>query len=53
MTNCNFEIYHSSDIPGLSGLGSSSAFTVSLINSIHEWNNIHLSKKKCLKKRST
>ena len=40
MTDCNFEIYHSSD-NGLSGLGSSSAFTVSLINSIHEWNNIH------------
>ena len=48
--NCNFEIYHSSDIPGLSGLGSSSAFTVSLINSIHEWNNIHLSKKKMSEK---
>jgi D-glycero-alpha-D-manno-heptose-7-phosphate kinase len=41
----NFEIYHSSDIPGLSGLGSSSAFTVSLLNSIHAWNKIKLSKK--------
>ena len=49
-TKTNFEIYHSSDIPGLSGLGSSSAFTVSLINSIHAWNYIHLSKKKLSEK---
>ena len=49
-TKTNFEIYHSSDIPGLSGLGSSSAFTVSLINSIHAWNYIYLSKKKLSEK---
>tara|TARA_Y100000816_G_scaffold99435_1_gene69301 strand:+ start:13362 stop:14354 length:993 start_codon:yes stop_codon:yes gene_type:complete len=50
ISDCNFEIYHSSDIPGLSGLGSSSAFTVSLINSIHSWNSIILGKKELSKK---
>ncbi len=45
-TNDPLEIIHSSDIPGLSGLGSSSAFTVSLINLILKHNNKIVSKKK-------
>lgn len=49
-TKDSFEIVHSSDIPGLSGLGSSSAFSVSLINLIHNYNNIKMSKKKLAKK---
>ena len=44
------EIVHSSDIPGLSGLGSSSAFTISMINLIHKYNNIRLTKEQLVKK---
>ena len=40
----NFEIVHSADLPALSGLGSSSAFTVSLIKCISEYNGVNLSK---------
>jgi len=43
--NDPLEIIHSSDIPGLSGLGSSSAFTVSLLNLILIYNNKIVSKK--------
>ena len=50
LSNNSFEISHSSDIPGLSGLGSSSAFTVSLINLINTYNKIKLSKKDLSKK---
>ena len=39
------ELNHFADIPGLSGLGSSSAFTVTMINLIHKFNGINLSKK--------
>ena len=42
-TKDSFEIVHSSDIPGLSGLGSSSAFSVSIINLIQNYNNIYIS----------
>ena len=49
-TNNSLEIFHSSDIPGLSGLGSSSAFTVSLINLIYQYNKKILSKKELAKK---
>ena len=45
-TNHSLEIVHSSDIPGLSGLGSSSAFTVSMINLIQNYNKKKISKKK-------
>lgn len=44
------ELVHSSDIPGLSGLGSSSAFTVSLINLIFIYKNIKLNKCQLAKK---
>ena len=44
------EIVHSSDIPGLSGLGSSSAFTISMLNLIHRYNNINLTKKQLVDK---
>jgi D-glycero-alpha-D-manno-heptose-7-phosphate kinase len=40
----NFEIVHSADLPALSGLGSSSAFTVSLIRCIFEYNGVRLNK---------
>lgn len=40
----NYEIVHSADLPALSGLGSSSAFTVSLIKCISEYNGVNLSK---------
>ena len=49
-TKDNLEIIHSSDIPGLSGLGSSSAFTVSLINLISKYNKNNLSKKDLVNK---
>lgn len=41
----SLEIIHSADLPALSGLGSSSAFTVSLINLIHAYNNQQISKR--------
>ena len=44
------EIVHSSDIPGLSGLGSSSAFTLSMIDLIHKYQNINLTKEELVKK---
>ncbi len=44
------EIVHSSDIPGLSGLGSSSAFTISMLNLIHRYNGIDITKKELVKK---
>jgi D-glycero-alpha-D-manno-heptose-7-phosphate kinase len=40
------EIHHFSDLPARSGIGSSSAFTVSLINSISQYYKMKLSKKK-------
>lgn len=48
--NSSLEIVHSSDIPGLSGLASSSAFSVSLINLIYKLNNKKLTKKELAKK---
>jgi D-glycero-alpha-D-manno-heptose-7-phosphate kinase len=38
------EIHHDGDLPARSGLGSSSAFTVGLINSIHALQGRHVSK---------
>lgn len=49
-TNDSFELIHSSDIPGLSGLGSSSAFTASMVNLIHKMNGQTLNKKKIAEK---
>ena len=43
--NISTEVVHSSDIPGLSGLGSSSAFTVSLIKLLSKFNKLEFSKK--------
>jgi D-glycero-alpha-D-manno-heptose-7-phosphate kinase len=44
-SNDSLELLHSADLPARSGLGSSSAFTVSLINSISSYHNKNLSKK--------
>jgi len=46
----NLEIIHSADLPALSGLGSSSAFTVSLINLIYSYNNEQISKRELANK---
>jgi D-glycero-alpha-D-manno-heptose-7-phosphate kinase len=45
INNDSLELLHSADLPARSGLGSSSAFTVSLINSISSYYNKNLSKK--------
>jgi D-glycero-alpha-D-manno-heptose-7-phosphate kinase len=45
ISNDSLELLHSADLPARSGLGSSSAFTVSLINSISNYYNKNLSKK--------
>lgn len=42
----NLELFYSSDIPGMSGLGSSSAFTVSLIQLMNSLNSKIITKKK-------
>lgn len=44
------EIIHYADLPALSGLGASSAFTNALIFLIHEYNNNKISKKNLAKK---
>ena len=49
--NISAEVVHSSDIPGLSGLSSSSAFTVSLIKLLSKFNKLEFSKKELLKIR--
>jgi D-glycero-alpha-D-manno-heptose-7-phosphate kinase len=41
-----FEIEHKSDLPARSGIGSSSSFTVGLLNNLFAWKNKFLSKKK-------
>jgi D-glycero-alpha-D-manno-heptose-7-phosphate kinase len=38
------EIHHDGDLPARSGLGSSSAFTVGLINALHALNGRHITK---------
>jgi D-glycero-alpha-D-manno-heptose-7-phosphate kinase len=43
--NNGLEIFYFADVPALSGLGSSSAFTVSMINIMHAYNKIKISKK--------
>ena len=43
------EIHHFSDLPARSGIGSSSAFTVSLINSISTYYGMKLTKKSIAK----
>jgi D-glycero-alpha-D-manno-heptose-7-phosphate kinase len=48
--NKGLEITHFADLPAKSGLGASSAFSVSLINLIHFYNNIRLSKKNLAQK---
>jgi len=40
------EIHHDGDLPARSGLGSSSAFTVGLINAIHALDGRHIAKEK-------
>jgi len=42
--NVGLEIHHDGDLPARSGLGSSSSFTVGLINSLHALNGKKLSK---------
>jgi len=41
-----FEIIHNADLPARTGLGSSSAFSVSLIHAINKLQNISITKKK-------
>jgi D-glycero-alpha-D-manno-heptose-7-phosphate kinase len=45
ISNDSLELLYSADLPARSGLGSSSAFTVSLINTISNYHNKNLSKK--------
>lgn len=40
------EIHHDGDLPARSGLGSSSAFTVGLINAVHALDGHHIAKEK-------
>lgn len=42
--NKGFELVYFGDVPALSGLGSSSAFTVSLLNLLREYNKNKMSK---------
>ena len=49
-SNKSLEIIHSADLPALSGLGSSSAFTVSLINLIYANNNEDVNKRQLANK---
>jgi mevalonate kinase len=44
------EISHFADVPALSGLGASSAFTVSMINAIYAYNNKKITKNEIAKK---
>ncbi len=43
--NKNIEIHYDGDLPSKSGIGSSSAFTVGLVNALSEYKNRKLSKK--------
>jgi D-glycero-alpha-D-manno-heptose-7-phosphate kinase len=43
--NQSLEIVHSADLPALSGLGSSSTFTVSLLHALHTFKNENVTKK--------
>lgn len=47
--NTGIELNHFADIPGLSGLGSSSSFTVTMINLFNYFNGKSLSKKEIAK----
>ena len=44
-TKSNLEIQHHGDLPSKSGIGSSSAFVVSIIHGLNKMNNIELNKK--------
>jgi len=44
------EISHFADVPALSGLGASSAFTVSIVNAIYAYNNKKITKNEIAKK---
>ena len=45
-TKKGLEIVHHADLPALSGLGSSSTFTVGLLNTLYAYKNIFVTKKK-------
>jgi D-glycero-alpha-D-manno-heptose-7-phosphate kinase len=47
--NDKIEIVHQGDLPGLSGLGASSAFTVGALNALSKLKNIELNKKQLAK----
>jgi D-glycero-alpha-D-manno-heptose-7-phosphate kinase len=49
--NCEkgLEIHHDGDLPARSGLGSSSSFTVGLINAMSAFNGVHISKNELAK----
>ena len=44
--NKNIEIHYDGDLPSKSGIGSSSAFTVGLVNAISQFKNKNITKKK-------
>ncbi len=44
--NKTFELHHDGDLPARSGLGSSSSFTVGLLNALYSYNNKRFEKKK-------
>ena len=44
--NKNIEIHYDGDLPSKSGIGSSSAFTVGLINAVSNFKNKKISKQK-------
>lgn len=44
--DCGLEIHHDGDLPARSGLGSSSSFTVGLLNALHAHNNRMVTKQK-------
>ena len=45
----NLEIFHQGDLPARSGIGSSSAFTVGLLNALYALNGMKISKSKLAK----
>ncbi len=51
--NAGLEIHYDGELPARSGLGSSSAFTVGLLNALYAMNNIRISKKNLSKNAIT
>jgi len=49
--NQGLEIHHDGDLPARSGLGSSSSFTVGLVNAMNTFRGIYSSSYKCINKK--